>query len=36
MTFQNNTQYKEKGKQTFQVTFEQGKVIDVTKITGGK
>lgn len=32
MSFQNSTQYKE--KQSFQVTFEQGKVISIKKIEG--
>ena len=32
MTFQNTTQYSGTGIQTFQVTFEQGKVTDVKNI----
>lgn len=36
MTFQNTTQYKEKEKQTFKVTFERGKVIDIKNITEEK
>ena len=36
MTFQNATQYQEKEAQTFQVRFEQGKVIDIKKITENK
>ena len=36
MTFQNTTQYKEKEAQTFQVRFEEGKVLDIKKITEKK
>lgn len=36
MTFQNTTQYQEKKTQTFQVKFEQGKVIDIKNITEKK
>jgi len=36
MTFQNTTQYQKKEKQTFQVRFAQGKVIDIKNITGEK
>ena len=33
MTFQNSTQYHEKGIQTFQVEFQKGKVVDIKNIT---
>jgi hypothetical protein len=33
MTFQNNTQYKKKGIQAFQVEFQKGKVVDIKNIT---
>ena len=36
MTFQNTTQYQEKETQTFQVSFEQGKVTNIKKITEEK
>ena len=29
MTFQNETQYPNEGLQTFQVTFQQGKVVEI-------
>ncbi len=33
MTFQNATQYAEKGLQTFQVEFQKGKVVGIKNIT---
>jgi len=33
MTFQNETQYPEKGLQTFQVEFQKGKVVDIKNIS---
>lgn len=33
MTFQNTTQYPEKGVQTFQVEFQRGKVINIKNIS---
>lgn len=33
MTFQNTTQYPEKGMQTFQVEFQKGKVVYIKNIT---
>lgn len=33
MTFQNATQFPEKGMQTFQVEFQRGKVVDIKNIT---
>ncbi|AFV96912.1 MULTISPECIES: hypothetical protein [unclassified Sulfuricurvum] len=33
MTFQNATQYPEKGVQTFQVEFQHGKVISINNIS---
>ncbi|MDD4855917.1 MAG: hypothetical protein PHQ22_10170 [Sulfuricurvum sp.] len=33
MTFQNTTQYPDKGLQTFQVEFQKGKVVDIKNIT---
>ena len=33
MTFQNETQYLDKGLQTFQVEFQRGKVINIKNIT---
>lgn len=33
MTFQNTTQYPQKGLQTFQVEFQRGKVININNIT---
>ena len=33
MTFQNTTQYPEKGMQTFQVEFQKGKVVDIKNIS---
>ncbi len=36
MTFQNTTQYPQKGLQTFRVEFKQGKVININNITKDK
>lgn len=36
MTFQNATQYKDRGLQTFQVEFQRGKVVDIKNITKDK
>jgi hypothetical protein len=33
MTFQNSTQYPEKGVQTFQVEFQYGKVVSINNIS---
>lgn len=33
MTFQNTTQYPEKGMQTFQVEFQKGKVVSINNIS---
>ncbi len=33
MTFQNDTQYPDKGLQTFQVEFQRGKVINIKNIS---
>ncbi len=33
MTFQNETQYPDKGLQTFQVEFQKGKIVDIKNIS---